>query len=149
LTDISMTPPAPLAAANVGFTLGDVSCSGVTDSSGIASCPVTLDAAGISTLVATFAGTTQYLGSTASIGFSTLAQVQVQQPTSLVSPGATLLAAGQPATLSAILTAGTTRVSGRMVTFTLGFGVGAQTCGGITDANGAAHCTVGPANQPL
>ncbi len=75
LTDISVNPPTAIAGQTINFTLGDLSCSGVTDSAGIASCSVTPDGVGLSALTATFAGTSQYLGSSDSTGFVTVAAI--------------------------------------------------------------------------
>jgi hypothetical protein len=40
-------------------------------------------------------------------------------------------------------------VAGRTIHFQLGSGVTAQTCDGVTDAFGAASCSINPVNQPL
>jgi hypothetical protein len=148
LTDISTTPPAAISGASIVFTLGDVSCVGITDPNGIASCTLTPDQLGFSTLQATFQATGQFLGSTASVGFTTRAAVAAQQQTTLKYTGPTLLAQGQPVTLSAVLTANAALVSGRSVLFTLGSGGSAQTCTGTTDGFGVARCTIS-VNQPL
>src|SRR5262249_43940937 len=81
LTDISTTPPAEIPGASIVSTLGDVSCVGITDPNGIASCTLTPDQLGLSTLQATFQATGQFLGSTASVGFTTRAAVAARQQT--------------------------------------------------------------------
>src|SRR5262249_51980873 len=75
LTDTSATPAAVVANVPVNFTLGDLSCAGITDSNGIASCTVTPDHPGLSTLRATSPATAQYLGATAAVSFTTLGPV--------------------------------------------------------------------------
>src|SRR5262249_13388571 len=149
LTDVSSTPPfAPGAGASITFTLGDQSCTGIADALGMASCTIAPDRAGIFTLSATFQGTAQFAPSTASVGFTVLAPVATSQATTLKYTGPTLLAEGQPATLSAVLMAGATFVSGRSVLFTLGTGGSAQTCSGTTDGFGVTRCPI-PVTQPL
>ncbi len=59
----------------------------MTNSNGIASCSVTPSSAGMSTLTASFAGTTTYVGSNASIGFNVLTS-----PTPTPTPTATAIA---------------------------------------------------------
>lgn len=73
-----------------------------------------------------------------------------KHPTTLTYTGPTFIALNQPVTLSAILRdSGTTPISGRTVTFTLGAGASAQSCSGITDTGGAASCTIASITQPL
>jgi hypothetical protein len=74
LTDISSTPPVPIANANVTFTLGKSACPAVTDANGLASCMVIPAAGGLLSLNATFQGTPNYVGSTASVGFNARGQ---------------------------------------------------------------------------
>ena len=58
---------------------------------------------------------------------------------------------GQSATLSGVLTTNEpssgTDVSGRTVTFTLGSGSSSQSCTAMTNASGAASCTIANVNQ--
>lgn len=70
LTDISSTPAAPIANANVTFTLGNSACAGVTDANGLASCMVTPAGTGLLSLSAAFQATANYVGSTASVAFN-------------------------------------------------------------------------------
>ena len=70
LTDISSTPAAPIANANVTFTLGNSACAGVTDANGLASCMVTPAGTGLLSLRAAFQATANYVGSTASVAFN-------------------------------------------------------------------------------
>jgi hypothetical protein len=70
LVDLSVEPSAPIVGATVEFSVGGEVCQDVTDVAGRASCSVTFDIVGESTLVATYAGDLGNLGATASIGFS-------------------------------------------------------------------------------
>jgi kumamolisin len=74
LTDISSTPPVPIANANVTFTLGKSACPAVTDANGLASCMVIPASGGLLSLNATFQGTPNYVGSTTSAGFNARGQ---------------------------------------------------------------------------
>jgi hypothetical protein len=148
-----VTVTAHLSDGSVGipgepivFTLnGTETCTGTTDGSGDASCSITPgEPAGNYTLTASFAGDVTHLGSSASSAFTV-----TLEETTLTYTGQTLIANGQPATLAGVLREdGTTPISGRLVTFTLGSGSGAQTCTGTTDGTGAASCVV-VVNQPL
>jgi pro-kumamolisin-like protein/Big-like domain-containing protein len=80
LTDISSIPAAPIANANVTFTLGNSSCAGVTDATGLASCTVIPNTAGLLRLTAAFPGTANYLASTASVAFNALGPVAPPPP---------------------------------------------------------------------
>ena len=66
LVDVSANPTAAIAGATIQFSVGGQSCSAVTNASGIASCTVTLPAAGAFTLTASFAGGAQQQASAAS-----------------------------------------------------------------------------------
>lgn len=70
LTDVSTLPAAGVAGQTINFMLGSQTCSGITDSTGIATCQLTPSQAGIGTLTATFAGTNQFVGSNSSVGFN-------------------------------------------------------------------------------
>jgi len=134
---------APVPGKTVDFAVGAATCSGVTDGSGFASCPLTPNQmAGSYTLTATFAADTSYAGSSASATFT----VTKEQATLVFSAtSATVIANGHPATFSAVLKEdGITPISGRSIVFTLG----AQSCPGTTDGTGTATCTI-LVNQPL
>jgi len=73
LLDISTSPPVPISAATIQFTLAGASCSGVTNTAGVAGCSVTLPAAGSLVLSATFAGNSQYVPAAASESFVVVA----------------------------------------------------------------------------
>jgi hypothetical protein len=67
LQDVSTRPAAAVVGGIITFNLADRSCSGVTDSTGTASCSVTPTAAAASyPLTASFAGTSQLLSDSAS-----------------------------------------------------------------------------------
>lgn len=75
LTDSSQKPPTPIAGQTVNFAVGDQTCSAATNSSGIATCSLTPSGLGIETMAANFAGSGQYVASSASASFN------VAQPT--------------------------------------------------------------------
>jgi kumamolisin len=71
LTDVSIEPDAPLANATIQFSVDGQSCSASTDSSGTASCAVSIPDVGAFTLTATYAGSAGALPASASTLFST------------------------------------------------------------------------------
>jgi hypothetical protein len=136
----------PLAGRTVTFVLnGTESCSGVTSSTGAASCSITPgEPAGSYPLVASFAGDSTYNGTSTSATF-----VVTLEETTLAYTGPTQAANGSPLTLSGVLKEdGVTPIAGRTVTFTIGTGGSAQSCAGTTNAGGAASCTIPSVNQP-
>jgi len=142
---------SPIAGASVSFTLGTQSCSGTTNGLGVASCTIASlnQVPGPYTVTASFAGGTvggvSYLPSSDSKAF----QITKEQ-TTLSYTGDTVIANGGTAQMSGVLLEdGTTPISGRTVTFTLGTDGFAQTCTGVTNAAGIATCTISPVNQPL
>ncbi len=136
----------PLAGQTLTFMVGLDSCGGVTSATGLASCSATLtQVPGAYTVSTTFAGSSQYLGSSDSDPFQILKETTV-----LAYTGPTLVANNLPITLSALLTEDDgPAVVGRTVAFVLGSGGSAQTCSGITNASGVATCTIATVNQPL
>ena len=84
LSDVSASPPVALAAQTVNFALGNNMCSASTNAHGIATCQITPSQAGMQTLTATFAGTSQFVGSSDSVGFNVVAP-----PTPTPTPTAT------------------------------------------------------------
>lgn len=73
LVDESVTPSAPIAGRNITFLLDDVIvCSATTDTNGAATCNMTPQQAGDGNLRAEFSATGNLLGSTASLGFTTM-----------------------------------------------------------------------------
>lgn len=67
LTDSSHDPIAPVVGSTIDFRLDGAQCSGVTDTDGIVTCQITTQVAGLSTLTATFSGTTDLVQSSASV----------------------------------------------------------------------------------
>jgi hypothetical protein len=86
LTDNSVKPVAPLSGQQVKLSVGGTSCSASTNSNGNASCAVTPGTAGVTTLSATFAGTSQYNPSSDSKGFHVIAPVTTPTPTPIATP---------------------------------------------------------------
>jgi hypothetical protein len=146
------TGGAPISSKTLTFVLGNgagtETCSAATDPSGNASCSITPNqAAGSYTLTASFSGDAFYLPSSANVPFIITKE---ETATQFASGSATVIPVGHPATLSAILKEdGTTPISGRTLTLTLGTGSGAQSCNGATDATGTATCTIPTVSQPL
>ena len=139
------------STAVVGRTLtlgfGTDTCSGPTNGTGTATCGFTpQQVPGPYTAQASFAGDGQYLASTSAGVPFTLNKEQTQ----LVNLQPPFLGNGDLVTVSATLTEDDpTPVAGRSVTFTLGTGIGAQTCTDpATDALGRAECTI-LVNQPV
>lgn len=144
LTDSSTG--TPLQGKTVTFTLASTdTCSAATDASGNASCPITpTEAAGGYTITADFAGDANYLPSHDTKPFTVK-----KEETTATYTGPTVIANGQPTTLSGSLKEdGVSGIASRVLNFTLGTGATAQTCSGTTDASGNASCTLTPA-QPL
>lgn len=94
LTDVSANPAAPVANQVVNFTLDGGSCTGTTDVKGIASCSLTPFVLGGGTLTASFAGTSQLIPATASIGFNTMAVAVEPLPTVTIAVNPTTVAPG-------------------------------------------------------
>lgn len=138
-------PAAPLAGESVVLTLGGDICFGTTDVNGIASCVVTPTVGGIGTLTANFTQTFPYLPASDSKGFTVSGFA-----TTLSYNGPTTFTNSNAANLSAVLSnaQGNSPISGEIITFTLGSGIGAQTCSGTTDGTGKASCSIAGVNQP-
>jgi len=145
LQDTSVSPAVPVSNKAVTLGLGAQSCSGTTDSSGVAACTLTPNAAaGSYAVTATFAGDAAFLASSASAPF-----VVTLEEDSLTYTGAINFANGTPGTLSGSLAEdGTTPVAGRSIVFTVGTGTSGQSCTGTTNSAGTAACTITIA-QPL
>jgi hypothetical protein len=136
----------PVPGATLTFQLDTHTCTAVTDAAGAASCAITPDEpAGPYGLTVSFAGDAQL----APANFAGTFQV-TREETTLTYTGATVIADQGSAQLSGtLLEDGTAPIAGRSVTFTLGSGPAAQSCIGVTDASGAAACTISPVDQPL
>ena len=148
LTDSNLNQP--IANEPVTFTVnGAETCTGTTDSTGLASCPVAPgESTGTYTVTGTFTGdTTQPVPLTTST--SSAAFVVTPAVTTLTYTGANSTTNGQPVVVSGVLTTGTTPLANEPVTLTLGSGSSAQTCPATTTATGVASCTIASVNQPV
>jgi hypothetical protein len=137
---------APEGGATVSFTLAGNTCTAITTGSGSASCSLTpQQAAGPTTLTASFAGDAATEPSSATVPFTV-----TREETTVGYTGPGRVANGTAAHLSAVLTEdGSVPVAGRAVTIALGTGAPQQTCAATTDATGAAACTIDRVDQPL
>jgi len=136
---------AGVSGQTITFSVGSQSCPGVTNASGFASCPLTLNQVpGPYTVTANFAGAGNFQASSASAGFTI-----TKEETTLSYTGDTVIANSTIAHMKGVLLEdGVVPIAGRQVIFTLGTGATAQTCPGMTDATGTAACTI-LVNQPL
>jgi hypothetical protein len=99
LSDLSASPTASIPGQSVTLALGGSTCTATTNSSGNASCQVTPSQAGVSTLTASFAGSSTFVAATKAIGFRVSAgAAPVPGVTIALSP--TTVAAGASATLT-------------------------------------------------
>ena len=150
LTDSNLNQP--IANEPVTFTVnGTETCTGTTDSSGVASCPVTPgESTGNYTVTGTFTGdTTQPVPLTTST--NSAAFVVTPAVTTLTYTGANSTTNGQPVVVSGVLTTGSTPLANQPVTLTLGSGSSAQTCPGDHDHHRRRqlhHCFGQPAGRP-
>lgn len=102
LTDVSVKPPTAIAGATVQLAVGPLSCNGVTNASGNATCNVTPTAAGRFVLSAVYAGNATFNAAADS------GDVLVNGPPSIVLGSSTSSSpVGTPFTLTATVT-GTT-----------------------------------------
>jgi Bacterial Ig-like domain (group 3) len=140
----------PVAAESIAFKLnGSESCSATTDATGTASCSITPgEAAGTYSLTANFLGDGSIQPSNGSGSF-----VVNHEQTALAYTGASSATNGQAMTMSGVLTtddpSANSPLGSKMVTFTLGSGVTAQTCTGTTDLTGSASCTISAVSQSV
>ncbi len=138
-TLIDAATGTPVAGAPVTLTLGLQSCSGTTDAGGRATCSITLSQPpGSYTVVATFATSPVYEGSTASEPFTIN-----KEATLLTYDGQVRSYVGQPAALSATLVDSDSGapIEGRSVTLTF---AGNESCTAVTTFTGQASCSVVP-----
>ena len=125
---------SPIAGRTVTLKLGTLTCTAVTNASGVATCVVTASlAVGSYATSASFAGDSYYSASSDS-GSAAVAT----QPTSLSVSAPTSVQTGNSATLSATLLNGSTPIAGKTITLTLG----TQTCSATTNASGVASCAL-------
>lgn len=136
---------APIAGATVTLAMGNESGSGVTDASGhVAITIIPTEAAGVYPIHGKFAGDAQHQAATGTGQYTVTKEETTTQYT-----GPTVMAEGSTVTLTGVLKEdGTTPISGRTLTFTLGTGATAQSGTGVTDATGTAHITI-TAHQAL
>jgi hypothetical protein len=121
---------------------GDETCTGTTDATGDASCPVTIsDPPGHYSVSAAFGGDAGYDAASASRPLTVL-----HIPTTLTYTGATSGGDNDPVTLAAQLTENSD--SAGVVSETITLGLGAETCTATTDSSGDASCSVTPVDDP-
>jgi hypothetical protein len=73
----------------------------------------------------------------------------LKHPTTTTYTGPTLIADALSVQLTAVLTDAGSPLSSRLITFTLGSGLGSQTCSSSTNLTGVARCDIAPVQQPL
>lgn len=138
----------PVSGKTVIFVLGSGSgtetCSGATDGTGTATCPITPNqAAGTYAISASFSGDSSYGASSASASFA----IQLEESATAFGLGNTTTADYNDATtVQAVLTdpSDGTPIQGKMVTLTLGAGTGTETCSATTTPFGIATCSITP-----
>ena len=86
LTDVSLVPATEISGQQISLSLGNAKCSAPTDANGNAACQVTAASAGITTLSANFAGTSQYNPASASQGVTILGATPTPTPTPPPTP---------------------------------------------------------------
>jgi hypothetical protein len=132
-----------LGTLKVSLTAAGAFCDANVDSSGHASCPVTITAGpGHYKAIAAYAGDAAYIGGSQTVDFTVL-----HIPTKITYTGDTSGDYHDLVKLSATLTediTGNAPIGGEMLKFDLG----AETCSAITDLTGSAGCTVTPADVP-
>ena len=146
LMDTSVSPAAPVSNKAVTFSLGAQSCTATTDSTGVAACTVTPNAAaGNYAVTASFAGDSTFVASSASAPFAVTLEEAGQ-----TYAGDVNFASGTSGTLSgSLLEDGNAPIAGRSVVFTLGNGPTSQTCTATTNSVGSASCSIGAVSEPL
>ena len=149
---------APVAGRTITFTLAPSypqTCSGVTNSNGVASCTISAvnvptGTRGVNVSFAGDGGGNFYYYPSNFV--STNATVNQQPPTTLTYTGDTIMTNGTSATLSATLTDpnnANAPIVGDTLTFTLAPSYNAQTCSGVTNGSGLATCTINSVNEPV
>jgi Pro-kumamolisin, activation domain len=131
-----------LGGRTIAFAAAGESCNGTTDSSGKASCSVTVaDAPGHYSVIAAFAGDAGYEAASTTNPFTVL-----HIPTTITYTGATSGDYDDPVTLSARLTDNSD--SKGIPNEKLSFSLGAENCTAETDSSGNAECSVTPLDNP-
>jgi uncharacterized repeat protein (TIGR01451 family) len=143
LTDDSFNP---ISGKTLQFTLnGTETCSGTTDGSGGASCQITPgEASGPYTLTAAFTDASDpvYAVSSTDVVFTV-----TREETTTTYTGPTVIANGQPVTLTATVLEDGTTPPFPAVTATLS--VDGQSCTGTSDSSGVVACTIPVVSVPL
>jgi hypothetical protein len=136
---------APIAGASVSLSMGAESGSGITNASGQVSVTIIpTEPAGLYPIHGSFGGDAQHLGT---IGTGEYTVTKEETTTQYTGP--TVMANGGTFILTGVLKEdGIVPIGGRILTFTLGSGPGAQSVSGTTDATGTAHAPI-TVNQPL
>jgi hypothetical protein len=122
-------------------------CEGTTSGAGVATCTITnVDQPASASVPLTI----DYAGNQILQPSSTTVDLTLQTPTKIAYTGPEFIANGESATLAARLTDYQDRpVTGRSVALSIGEGGNAQSCTGITNAEGDASCLIAAVNQPL
>ena len=126
----------PLSGKTVLFTLGTQSCSGVTSTSGVASCPLVVNQqSGVTPFTVSFAQDLDYAQTSVSPTFTI-----THEENTLSYTGPTSAKKGSAVTLTAKLSHESAGLAGE----TLVFKVGTQTCTpvALTNSSGVASCTL-------
>ncbi|MFL6105535.1 MAG: beta strand repeat-containing protein [Marmoricola sp.] len=126
---------ASLLGEKLTFTLGSASCEGEFAMTNTTSCTLTPTAAGATTLTATFAGTSMLAGSSDSIAVDVAAATKL---TTSTYTGPTSGTVGETVVLSGTLTSDGSPLPGK----TVHLGVFPTECTAVTDATGAASCSI-------
>jgi hypothetical protein len=139
---------AALGTLKVSLDAGSSFCDANVDSSGHASCNVTItDDPGTYKAIAAYAGDAAYQGTAQTVNFTVL-----HIPTKIAYSGDTSGDYNDPVTMTAKLTDdsnGTSFSSGDPIPGeTLHFSLGAETCSGVTNGSGIATCSVTPLDNP-
>jgi uncharacterized repeat protein (TIGR01451 family) len=131
----------PVVGRTIFFAAGLDSCSAVTDSSGHASCPITVSTSpGHYSVIAAFGGDAAYVAASVTKPFTV-----IHIPTTLAYTGPASAAVGDSVTLSATLTdSGALPVPAEPIVFALG----TQSCTGTTNGSGQASCAITISQHP-
>jgi PKD repeat protein len=151
LTDVSSSNG--IGNEQVTFTIGvRDTCSATTDISGNASCSITPTQTGSQTIVAKFAGDTDYVASNTSQPFS----LTSEETTMAYTVPTTILAGASGATLTATLVEDGSGDNdpdggspGPAPAQTVKLSLGTQMCTGTSDSTGKVSCTIPTVTVPL
>jgi Pro-kumamolisin, activation domain len=133
----------PVVGRTISISIGADNCSSATNSSGIASCTLTVHSPpGSTSVTAAFSGDAAYIAKSVTNPFTVTGT-----PTKVLYTGPTSGDYNDPVTFTATLkedNAGAAPVSNEPLTFTMG----AESCTGTTNVGGVASCTVTPLDVP-